>query len=299
MLNAKNFNLHDLSMSKGIMFDAVLVFAGLSEYEKSTRLFDIINSNIAEKFVLISDDPRCLYDMSHDERLTRVPDIILTQFEGTYYFKKHPVVAKYIPIETALAYGHKGIDYDGVEKETPFIVVANTAGERYDRAGIAANMVTRLRDVPIYGRLSAVEQSRFIGQNVIGEVSFNEISEAYSKSLCTLLVPIDEGLVTGKYVEALMNSCLPIFHKDYNVEILKETLADVNLGALIDVLTVSNASELEGLVTSIERSHRNGNGANKLMAEFLYDGLIGRFFDGAELANTIVKACLEVPGGVK
>ena len=55
-------------------------------------------------------------------------------------------------------------------------------------------------------------------------MNFDEIIKVIRKAYYMLLIPIKNGWCTAKYLEAILNDTLPIFHKDYNVDLLGNNL---------------------------------------------------------------------------
>lgn len=233
-----------------IGIDAMFILTGLTQYEKSSRFIDIIN-NVEAKFILLSDDPRCLDSVSEDSRIIRKPIEIISQFEGSYNFKGVEYQVKYVPIERASCYK---CEIHNDEKDTDMIIISNTSGKEYDRVKIVSEIIGGLTGLDVYGRLS-VEERMMIGyDNCRGEVKYTEIQNIFRKAFGTFVVPIKKGWVTSKYVESLMNGVLPIFHEDYNTNLLevKNLIVIHNKNEFVDVfenLVKKDKAKVKELVT--------------------------------------------------
>lgn len=219
MVDASKMSEDDL---KEAGLDAMFVLTGLTEFEKGSRLFGLLN-NLPAKFILMSDDPRCLDSVSSEPRLTRVPDKIVSQFQGQYLFKGQLMQVEYIPIQTASCYGYDiaSKEWEDLGRKTiPVIAVANTSGEAYDRVKVLSSLIKHHPKLPVYGRLSQQEKELLGESRCKGEVKYDEMQKILQQSYFTVLVPIRQGWVTSKYIEALMNHVVPIFHEDYATELL-------------------------------------------------------------------------------
>lgn len=197
--------------------DVMFILTGLTQFEKNNRFIGVLN-NLSAKMILLSDDPRCLDSVSDDERITRKPDLIISQFDGMHNFKGINYHVKYEPIERASCYK---CDIQNGEKETDIVIVSNTSGKEYDRVKIVSEIIDGMTGLDIYGRLSEEERKMLGEDNCRGEIKYTEMQKVFSKAYSTLVVPIKKGWVTSKYVESLMNGVLPIFHEDYNTELLE------------------------------------------------------------------------------
>lgn len=207
----------DWEFIEKLNIDVMFVLTGLTQFEKNNRFIGILN-NLSAKLILLSDDPRCLDSVSDDERITRRPEVIISQFDGMYNFKGFDYHVKYEPIERASCY--ESVIFNG-EKETDVVIVSNTSGKEYDRVKIVSEIIDGMTGLDIYGRLSDDERRMLGEDNCKGEIKYTEMQEVFRKAYSTLVVPIKKGWVTSKYVESLMNGVLPIFHEDYNTELLE------------------------------------------------------------------------------
>lgn len=276
MYDASNLSEDELNR---IGLDAIFVLTGLTEYEKDARLFDIING-VRAKFVLMSDDPRCLISVEKDERLVRIPDKIISQFEGAYMFKGVPMVVEYVPLQTASCYGFNPSDEKCLTKKHPIVVVSNTSGKGYDRVKVLSELIKDVGGIRIYGRLSEEEREVLGKERCMGEVKYKEMQEILSESVATILVPIQKGWVTSKYIEALMNYTMPIFHTDYGTHLLFPHL-----------VTANDRLDLLCLIETIKEDP-------KLCWEYSYfmmRVLVEPYVDGKRLSRKII----ECAGGTK
>lgn len=266
-----------------IGLDAMFVLTGLTEYEQDARLFDIING-VHAKFVLMSDDPRCLISVEKDERLVRLPDKIISQFEGAYMFKGVPMTVEYVPLQTASCYGFDPNDVKCLTKKYPVVVVSNTSGKEYDRIKVLSELIEGVRGIRIYGRLSEEEREVLGKERCMGEVKYKEMQKILSESVATILVPIQKGWVTSKYIEALMNYTMPIFHPDYGTHLLLPNL-------MTTLVTANDRIELLCLIESAMKDP-------KLCWEYTYYMmriLVEPYTNGKRLSRKII----ECAGGTK
>lgn len=202
---------------KSLRIDAMFILTGLTSFEQDESFIDVVN-NLNTKYILLSDDPRCLDSVAEDFRFKRKPDEIISQFQGKYNFKDKEYDVKYIPIERASCYKQK-ID-EPCKKEIDLLIVSNTSGKDYDRVQIVSSLTKGMKGLNIYGRLSDKERKLLGESNCKGEVKYTEIESLFKRSFSTLIVPIKKDWVTSKYVEALMHNVIPIFHSDYNTSLL-------------------------------------------------------------------------------
>lgn len=253
--------------------DAMFILTGLMQYEKNTNFLNIIN-NIGAKFILLSDDPRCLDSVSEDDRIVRKPDEIISQFEGKYNFKGKEYQVKYEPIERASCY--KCDTYYG-SKDTDMIIVSNTSGKEYDRVKVVSEIIDGTTGLDIYGRLSEEERRMLGDDNCRGEVKYIEMQNIFRKAFSTFVVPIKKGWVTSKYVEALMNGVLPIFHEDYNT----------NLFGIDDlVIVVHNKDEF---IDVFENVVKRDKAKVKMLVSKLTKILIDPYIDGRNLSAFLME----------
>lgn len=202
---------------ESIGIDAMFILTGLTQFEKNNDFVNAINY-LSAKYILLSDDPRCLDSVSNDYRFYRQPDMIVSQFTGKYSFKDKEHEVKYIPIERASCYRCKPFLY---EKDKDMIIISNTSGKEYDRVKILSEIINGCSRLNIYGRLSEEERMLLGESNCKGELKYNEMQKVFRKAYSTFIVPIKKGWVTSKYVESLMNGVLPVFYKDYNTDLLE------------------------------------------------------------------------------
>lgn len=273
MINAKDMSDDDL-MNAGI--DAVIVLTGLTQFEKGERLFDVIN-NVGKKFILLSDDPRCLDSVLSDVRLKRVPDDIIAQFEGCCKFKKSVLKVKYVPLQTASCYG---FNVDGVSryvfgsKVFNTIAIANTSGKKYNRTKILSKLIKNL-PIPVFGRLSDKERKVIGEPKCFGEKKFDVIQSMLRLTKNTILIPIRKNWVTSKYVESLMNFVVPIFYKDYATNLLE----------CDELIIVKNQKDLKKVL----QKQRNLSDEQQYdYVRHLISRLIEPYVDGKKLSKEII-----------
>lgn len=251
--------------------DVMFILTGLTQFEKSDRFFDIINKSNA-KYILLSDDPRCLDSVSKDNRMTKIPNIIISQFEGIYDFKGVECKVKYVPIERASCYKFKPFE---IEKEHDMVIVSNTSGKEYDRVKILSEIVSGIPGINIYGRLSDDEKDILGRENCKGEIKYTEMQEVFKKAYSTFMVPIKKGWVTSKYVEALMNGVLPIFHEDYGANLLE----------CKDLIVIHDKNKFISLLSDIKA---NKNDFDKLRIKW-FNIMIRPWIDGSKLSRILMR----------
>lgn len=251
--------------------DAMFILTGLMQYEKNDKFIDVVN-NIDAKFILLSDDPRCLDSVSNDDKIKRKPDVIISQFDGIYNFKGVDYKVKYEPIERASCYKCK-INND--DKDTEMVIISNTSGKEYDRVKIIYEIINGLSGFDIYGRLSEEDRMMLGIDKCKGEVKYTEMQNILRKSFSTFLVPIKKGWVTSKYVESLMNGVLPIFYKDYNTSLLETNCS----------IVVNNKEELVDVLENVVKKDKE---KVKMLVEKMTKDLIEPYIDGTKLSDTLM-----------
>lgn len=268
--NVVDISGHPWEFVNALGIDAMFVLTGLTQFEKGTNFFNCIN-NLDAKFILLSDDPRCLDSVSDDVRITRNPDVIISQFEGKYNFKGIEYQVKYVPIERASCYK---CEIHNDEKDIDMIIVSNTSGKEYDRVKIVSEIIDGITGLNIYGRLSEEEREMLGSENCKGEVKYTEMQNIFRKAYSTLVVPIKKGWVTSKYVESLMNGVLPIFHEDYNTNLL-----EVN-----NLIVIHNKDEFIDVLENVVKDKVKV----KELVTFWRNVMIAPYVDGVHLSNILM-----------
>lgn len=267
-------------------YDATIVIAGLGDYENnlySDTLFNTIN--LSDKLLLISTDPRCLESTLIDKRLTKQPNKILSQFEGTVNYDGIIYNIDYAPLETSTAYEHKldaSLD-NYFNKTKKLVVISNSSAKEYGRIEKVSKLLDSFKDVEVYGKIIPEEVKLLNKQHYMGSVKYNIIPKILKASDTTLIVPIDKNVVTGKYIEALMYNCIPIFYKDYNIKDINKP--NEHISKLLQDLVVENSEELIDKVSqltndvmSLVRIHMT-----------LYYALVAPYVDGKKLSREIMR----------
>lgn len=270
--------------------DYLIVIAGLGEYEKDERLIEIINEVKVKKFILIAEDPRCISSMSNDVRLTRIPDLIITQTRKQFLFKEKEVNTVYVPIQTCDCYCVENSGKFEKKDNKNLLIISNTSGKEYDRPKIVYNLIRNITSYNVYGRLSDDDKRLFKKDSYIGEVNYKEITNVLNKSLYTLVVPIAKNWVTTKYVECLNNNCLPIFYKDYDLSLLDEDMCvQANKRYLTYKYCIGTSIELKETIDMIKRNDKQTK--DDIMK--LYNMLIKPYVNGVKLNEKLMKAIKE------
>lgn len=257
---------------KNKMYDILIIVAGLGEYEKDEMLIETLNEISTNKIILLSEDPRCTKSMSKDKRLNIVPDLILSQTDEKQIFKGKKISSFYIPLQLEECY-MLGKNTEPVNTRDKMVVIANETNS-YDRIGIISNLVKYI-DCDIFGRL--ISTYKIDKTKHKGEIKYDEVLEKLKKSKCTLLVPVQKGWVTTKYIEALYCGCLPLFYKDYNISLL-------NCGVLKKYV-VEDREELECLLEYIN----SNDDVVQRDIQIMYRDLVKKYNDGKFLSNEIMK----------
>lgn len=250
--------------------DAMFFLTGLTQFETSNRLFDVIN-NVNAKLILLSDDPRCLDSVESDNRIKKYPECILSQFKGHYNFKNKIYNVIYVPIEKASCY--RG-EICCNEKTIDMMIISNTSGKEYDRVKIISDIINGVENIDIYGRLSDDERKILGINNCKGEIKYTEMQSTLSKAYSTFMVPIKKDWVTSKYVEALMNGVLPIFHEDYNTSLL----------GFKDLIIVHDKEDFECALEYV----RNNKDMVKELTNEMIKLLIEPYIDGHILSDILM-----------
>ena len=201
-----------------VHYDAMVLIAGLAEYETSMSVVNkIVDARShCDRIVLLSEDPRCLESMSGDLRFASfVPDVILAQYDGGMTYNGRFYGVTYTPLETAQCYVAPMMDPTYGRED--LIVIANDASP-YKRLEIVKALTDGV-DCKVYGRADTWQILKF-GDKHKGELKYDEITAITRGALASLCVPIRKGWVTSKYVEALLNGCMPVFHEDYAIDLL-------------------------------------------------------------------------------
>lgn len=258
------------------LYDALIIIAGLLEYEKDIDMLRKLRVVKAKKVVVISEDPRCLASLYSKNNMP-LPDVLLSQDSTLYCLNtrngSQVTESIYVPIERACCY--KENIYQSLDKDNKLVVVSNSTLSDYDRVGIVAQLVKGI-DCDMYGRISERDLNKIEGINHKGEVNYSEITEALRKAKYTLLVPIEKDWLTSKYVEALSNNCMPIFYKDYAVKFLKDEVAEKYV--------VSSNEELKALLDYMN------NHQEEVMSDMLHlkSKFVKDYIDGKKLSKEIM-----------
>lgn len=299
---AKDINIvEDIKEHSLHKYDAIILIAGLTSYSNSLELGKIFNpilENKDNKFILISDDPRCLKDTIEYELFTRKPDKILTQFEGEVNlpFAGGKMEVTYIPIETVSCYKERQIINS---KEQDLVIISNSSGESYDRVGKIAEVLKHDKidkKTKVYGRLTDFDKNRLIG-DFVGEITYSEVQSELQRTSFTYMVPIDKDMVTSKYIEAILNGCIPLLHPDYNFSLISKEIFKLNnkvhlwedseLEAILlqvqDKIAINEQNQISDIVKEFENSNYQ-----KLFVKLLYLLLVYPYTDGKYL-NGIIK----------
>ncbi len=249
--------------------DAIILLPGLVLHKSDLDTLEVIKNSKC-KLVILSDDPRCLRETL--KYLKRKPNFVGMQNNDFVYWNNKVLDGFYVPLEMAQNYKFKRPIY--FYKQFDFTVVANDSGDKYNRIKILSELISDI-NVNIYGRISD-EKKAILGKNKCrGEVEYSEMQRILSKTLSTLLIPIEKNLVTSKYIEAIQNRVVPIFHKDYNIGLL---------GLTDYPLLVSNNEQLKECLKIVKSNPYFVSTINKE----LYEKYVEPYIDGTKL-NEIIK----------
>ena len=251
-------------------YDSLIVIAGIKEYENDCKFIETINTINTKKIIIVSQDPRCIKSMSNDNRLKIMPDVIITQTDEKQLFKGKIIDTIYLPIQTEECYCMG--KFKACRKTNKFIVIANSTFSEYDRVSIVKDLIGDT-NCEIYGRVSNIDDKRFKG-----EIKFDEVIDKIRHTMCTLLVPIEKGWVTSKYIEALMLGCVPIFYADYGTKLF-------GLDCILNKYIVSNNKELVSVIKWICENKDVVSNDMKILRE----KLVYKYSDGKILSNEIMK----------
>ena len=143
-------------------------------------------------------------------KISNLPSAIYGQSTKEYKIQDVSYVLQYMPVEKTVLYKSKMT----FKKQKTCIcsVIANKSGKEYDRLQIVKDIVKS--NYPVYGRLDDKQYP----SNFKGEVKYDEVERILQSSISTLLVPVRPGCMTSKWVEAIIQGCIPIFYKDYPFE---------------------------------------------------------------------------------
>lgn len=250
--------------------DYGIFLTGMSKDE--SREIKLLNK-LGINWTLLSDDPRCLETISNNKSLKNYPDKILTQFDRDIIFNGKEYKAKYVPLEMVIAYG---TDFAPIEpKIYPMSVIANTTN-KINRIGYVHRM-TKGTDIPVIGRLSEVEKETYKFRNHMGEVDYETSQKLLSQSMATFIVSVDYDCVTTKYVEALLNNCLPVFHCSYGHKYLKD---------IPEELIISSKEEFDTLYNNILKDSKK----YFRMIVGLQNKLIKPYMSGKKLNKELINA---------
>ena len=204
-----------------------IFFIGINDDEK---LINYINSTKL-RYILICDDERCLDALNANTRLTHLPEHIISQSTREYTFHGKSYMLEYVPIERSVVFNEQ---IQRSRKTRNMTVIANCS-EIYDRLDIARQLTSRTEYITIYGRL---DKNKTYPKRFVGEVKYQEAQKILKESWSTLIIPVKKKVITSKYVEALLNNCLPIFYKDYYYELLDDVMRYKSL------LVVENSNDV-------------------------------------------------------
>lgn len=177
-------------------------------------------------YISISHDSRYASLIAKD--LINLPKINLSQYTG--HVKKetfsnykldevnnindlklitNDIEISYAEMEKAILIDYKK-PYEEVDKTIKITYVLN-AGAKWNRLKVLKDYLTE--DSFVYGKWDdkVLQDERFKGI-----VSFDELHEILRKTKYTLLIPIEPGWTTAKYLEMIMNDVVPFFHETYD-----------------------------------------------------------------------------------
>ena len=266
------YMLSDSDLSKGTypnaypsiqslhFLDVIIIVPGiLSKTSDKHLLYEMIN--YPGKIIILSDDPRCL--RSTLPYIPQKPYFIGMQNDGFVLWKGEVLRGYYVPLELAQCY--KGELKPIGKKNRDLIVIANTTENNY-RTKVLQNLLKGI-DAPIFGRLTEPEKVMLGPEKCVGEVDYKTMQHELATSISTLLVPIKKGLVTSKYIEAIQNYTVPIFHSDYNTDALE--LKNYQY-------IIRNADELKQAIKNIRKNpYKTIELLNKLRFIFVENNITG------------------------
>lgn len=263
--------------SKHLSYDTFILIGGLAEYENNEELINKINNIKCDKIILLSEDPRCITSISKDKRLNIGVDEIIglsnKEIEFCGFYRK----INYVPLELLMSYNN---NYELHYKEftnNPFII-ANSTFSQYER-------INKLNDlikfkIEHYGRLSEqdkkiIEDNSYITNG--GELNYKDIISKYESHYINIVIPIEKGWVTSKYVESLLYNCMPLIYKDYNLKLIDNKI--------IDKYSFENSEELLKIINKIE------NNKEQFLEDLkeLRKELIDENYNGDKLYNELKK----------
>lgn len=241
--------------------DCIIILPGMILKPSDKHLLYSLLNYIG-KIIILSDDPRCL--RSTLQYLYKMPSFIGMQNNGFIVVDRKLYQGHYVPLELATCYklNKPTIPY----KTKNIIAIANTTPDHY-RTKVLNSIIGEIK-LPIYGRLSEEEVELLGKEKCIGEVEYNEMQNILASSMSTILIPIEKGLVTSKYIEAIINKSIPIFHKDYNIRLL---------GLEDYPYVVENSEDLKNALNEIKKNpNQNYKLLDKLYYSFVETNINGK-----------------------
>lgn len=239
------------------IIDVGIFFVGIND---DVKLINFIN-NSTFPYVLIVDDIRCLNALNKNTRLKRLPLVIFNQNDLVYMFHDKKYFLQYLPFETAQCYKYKHQPY---LKTTNMTILANVS-EVYNRLSIVKQYTYTHPEIAVYGRLD----KHIYPYNFKGEVDYQIALNKLARSKMTFLVPVMKGTVTTKYIEALMNDCIPLFYKTYGTSYLKSKL--------VEKMIVNTQEDFDNLYYTLSNNETlRANVLNKLQEDLLSPWMSGK-----------------------
>lgn len=192
--------------------DCAFIILGVSEYNMSSKLLEIINSGI--KWYALCSDPRCIDALTRF--ITCPPVDVYAGANGiSCEIAGKTFITKYLNIEAANVYNEQPLsNFDC--KHNKMIVVANQTST-WDRIADVKEMTGLLpkEDVIIYGRCEDKDKDERFG----GEHTISFIYNAQRLSKVTYVAPIDDGWITAKYLECICRGVIPLMSTNYAASI--------------------------------------------------------------------------------
>lgn len=296
-----------VEMLKDIKIDGAILFQSISsntrymlpeneQYNTSTSMLNFVRTyqrpifcyveKLKIPYVMFYTDPR-QWPISGPYDLRDLPKKILSQTADTRIIKKSLDLSN--PAE--LSDVTLNIDYTGAEKIAAYNinVVKDFSEKRHGKLTILANDDRRNKrikmlvpymeydpDLIVYGKWDEKYTNKW--QNMKGPIPPTRIRDLYKKEKYTLIIPIEDGWVTFKYLEMIAYGVIPFFHPLYDSQ------------RFLDVPEFIRTKTPEELYQKIEQLEKNPDLYISIITELQDKFLTKDVLDGTFMNNEIMGA---------
>lgn len=236
-------------------------------------------NNLCKHWAVIADDPRCLRALAGRNDLFVPPEVIFSQRNGVTRFIETgvDVVEYYAGVEKLSAYGAKFCEFSG--RPTDVLLVANASPYRNEKVAQVLEELSCDNTIKLkaFGRcdlegLPFKEYEDIYG----GEVTYLKSQHEMLYATASVIIPIEYGWATSKYVECLVNGCVPVIYGGYG-----ESIHDFCKG----LLRCNSVAELHDVLKYLNSDKELAN----VFAKVQYQRYVEPYADGKFFSNIVME----------